>query len=121
VGKRRERGKARVSACFALWIPRLGLDRWDIDITWQESRHPEDTDSSTLMDTTALWEYMTATIRVFLPPCIALEDDDLEKAVVHELVHCLVSPMEQVVPDEHSKECEFTVELLTRLMLKISD
>lgn len=81
------------------WQKRLGLDHWEIRHVFIDSF--DDDQSSDDYKTTAItetrWQYLQAKIKWFLPSAARHSDLELEKVLVHELVHVLLAPEQQLV------------------------
>lgn len=94
-----ETQKARVKALVDRWIKPLGLGWWTIHIFYEReplTRHSDLAPGWTaLFETTALWQYATATITAYLPDLADESDDDLDELFLHELGHILVCELRQ--------------------------
>lgn len=84
-----EAQKARVEAYFDQWVQPLGLGMWDITYIWHRDRDDDGIEQNADMACTPMWEYLAATIDVYLYQTIKRSDEWVELAVVHELCHCL--------------------------------
>lgn len=104
------------------WIPRLGLETWRYTVVYKP--HPLDgDDSSTGAMVSPSWEYKRFTIRFYLSTLkdVYTEPDALEKVVLHELSHVLVSGMSK--PNgtrEEDRMEERTVVELTDVLFNLS-
>jgi len=88
---------------FSVWIPRLGLGWWDINIRYYDD--PEEVlqrfgstdaaDHLVAARTYTHWMYGKATIDVNLHAMRELTRDELKTIVVHELCHILVNEMRE--------------------------
>lgn len=108
----------RIQRMALKWEKLLGFDKLGtkVDHRFLEAfrERGEEDEPLIIADTTAYWEYRSACIRWFLPAAIRLDDAALENAVLHELVHVLVNPMECRLTDEKDTDLnEFTVETIT--------
>lgn len=82
-----------------IWQTRLGLTHWDIQHTYLDTYY--DTDEHKVTATThAQWQYMDANINWYLPSAVRHNDETLEKILIHELVHVLLSPEQTLVDTE---------------------
>lgn len=86
---------------FKKWCYRLGLNWWKVDVyyitdpeTVARKFHERD-DAVCLMRTWVSWEYAEATVEVNLPALKGRTEENLEREVVHELVHVLVNEMRE--------------------------
>lgn len=64
------------------------------------------------------WQYRAAAIEWNLPAVARITDETLEEVAIHEYVHVLLNPMEELLPQkgEASKMNEFAVESITRMV-----
>jgi hypothetical protein len=116
--KEYRRTKKRIEKTIERWRHILWLTQWQIDVTYFREPPPEMNhgDACALMDITPRWEYLRAHIRVNMPQVALLDADSLEKAVMHELLHCVVCEMR--VPDAENDRSheERVVSHLTKAM-----
>lgn len=70
------------------WRRRLLLNEWTFDIAWERKDDGQGTFATVYPDHV----YLRADIHV-RPRWTRLTRDEREKAIVHELVHCLVHPL----------------------------
>lgn len=106
---------ARIQATFDRWITALGLRWWSIEIWYYDSRKgflkaSGASGPNVAMRNTTKWEYGMVTIQVCVPALAKMSDDELDRAVVHELLHTLVNEMR----DEGIKHEERVVTALTK-------
>lgn len=87
----------RINAAVARWKRNLGLNNWEIDVQCcreGEMLTNEDRESassfSPAADCEAHWQYQSAAIRFNTPLVATFDDDELNGAVVHELMHVMV-------------------------------
>jgi hypothetical protein len=100
-----EKQKGRIQKLSEKWIKPLGLGWWTIKILYERTsidRDTEDKNSETIMCVSPLPQYRTATITCFLLSIIDLDDIELEKSFIHELMHIFVSPMSS--KNKHDQE-----------------
>ena len=90
-----KRERRRVQRLFGEWCTQLGLNWWDVQCSYFDKSKPFKRQHGTVaaMTIVADWRYGTAYISVNTPGCARLDDDELERVVVHELVHALVNEM----------------------------
>lgn len=83
-----------------LWQVRMGLGHWDVDHVFLESFFVEEgfEDVRVCAVTESRWEYLSARVRWFLPAVVRLGEVEVDKILVHELCHVMLSP-EQVLID----------------------
>ena len=93
--------KARTAKIFKHWCWMLGLNTW-VKVTleyWREPLTPRPSEepyhplATPEADCLAKWEYKTAHMRICLADAADMDDDALERTIVHELCHCLVNEM----------------------------
>lgn len=70
-------------------------------------------------ETKVCWEYRQASILWYVPNVCTIEDDELERIVIHEFLHALLAPIEVRVPDKFLKEREFAVQSVTDAILHL--
>lgn len=109
--------KKQIQRLAKKWAP-LAPPGWDVKHLYLEIT--DDEHETVMAESKAAWEYHQASIRWYLPACCGQEDAYIEATMVHELVHVLVAPMEQQLPDEQTKLCEYTVEQVTRAILRVT-
>lgn len=106
----------RVEGLFTDWTDLLQLNWMHLVLVRCDSTH--DTDSDCAMDTDAKWQYRSGRIRVYLPTIANHTDEELEWLLVHELVHVMINPMESLMKDRDTNQCELAVEnIAVALML----
>ncbi len=102
-----EKTKKRVRTAFEKWVAVLGLRSWDFIFSWDPG-HGEaasaDYHCEFAIDT--LWEYKKATITIWCASVRDLDDTALEKAVLHELLHCTVCEMRDWRPGKTHRKHE---------------
>lgn len=87
----------RIRPCIDKWITPLGL-AWYMGETRFYAKEKEFRKSNggvAAFRVWADWRYMTFTISVNVPAVRRMDDDELERAIVHELVHVLVNEMRE--------------------------
>jgi len=113
--------KKRIRYLVDKWVKQLGLGWWHITYEWTRESVATDVapyESSAnhyvLMTTESDGNYMSATITVYLPNIAEVDDDLLEHAFVHELMHIFVSPMRT---KEHAGDEERVCTLLSKAFI----
>lgn len=90
--------KQQIEKIVAWWIPKLGLQSWQIDVLWEF--HPSDTHMSFDDEHATTWrsrDYEEA--RIYFNPAL-IESWDASQAnrtAVHELLHLLAHDIEFVI------------------------
>lgn len=85
--------KVQLERIVRMWVPRLGLERWKIEIKWDEAADPD-----AYASITPSAYYDTATLR-FATDFGKWERDMAEQTVVHELLHLTHRDIDEVVND----------------------
>jgi hypothetical protein len=114
-----EAEKARIEAITDEVLEELAMH-------WVTIRHRFTTangEDRVLAETEPDWEYRQASIEWNLGLTLARTDLELRRDIVHELVHVLVAPMEQLIQvgpkSLKVKLCEAAVENVTRAILEV--
>lgn len=121
-----EKQRKRLRPLFKKWHSKLGLGQYDISIRYYDKqkafRQENGVGRSAVMVVTADWAYMDADIAVCVPMVSELDDEKLERFVIHELCHILVNQMrgwrQQRTPDEIAHE-ERVVSCLATLFFNL--
>ena len=108
-----EHDTERLGRILPFWQHRLGLDNWEIQQTFLDTI--EGDNASTMAETDAQWQYESATIKWYLPTIAGHSDERIEQTLVHELVHVLLSPMDDATRGK-DEQCELTVERVSRTL-----
>lgn len=113
-----EIAKARIEELTTVWQYNMDLGWLSIKHTFNPNFHEEE--HLMVATTEADWEYRCGVIDWHLPRVCALEDDTLESVVIHELVHILNNPIEQMATKEHQTPLvEFACESIARAILAV--
>lgn len=107
--------KKRIIKIWDKWYKTLGMHWWRVDRYWERD-YCEDS-SSTLMITNSNWEYRTGSIRIYVPSCAEITDEHLEESMVHEFVHILMAPLQDLRDDQARQITEHTVVTLARSII----
>lgn len=114
--------KNRFKRASKLWADLLWLNDWEIDVSYTitpiESRDPSDKERGhcTLATCDVKWFYKKAFINVYLVQTMLLSDKDLEKLVLHELLHAVVNEMRNINQSDGIEHEERVVTTLTDIM-----
>jgi hypothetical protein len=90
-----------IKAYFEKWTKPLGLLWWTVDILFYDNpseilrQFTVNAEETTLARTYADWRYGTAKICINLPAFENLDAKEIERTVIHELVHILVNEMRE--------------------------
>lgn len=97
--KEYEEQQARVQGLIDKWVTPLFRCWWHIDVEWNRGCY-EDA-PRTVGRCTVQWEYLRATIAVFLPEVQKLSDEALEWLWVHECMHVYLNELRPMAGDDH--------------------
>lgn len=77
----------------------MGLSHWDIDHVFLDCFYEGDVgdDFKVTAVTECRWQYLSAKIKWYLPSAIRHDRTTLDKILVHELCHVLLSPEQSLV------------------------
>lgn len=109
--KQYESEKKRVHRMVKRWTRTLGLNQWRINCKWRRERFKH---KRTIARVEVKWEYQEACIEFSLSKTFNLNDERLEEAVIHELVHVLVA---EIADDEAIKHEERVVVTITNAII----
>ena len=98
----------RIQRAIDKWLPLLDMPHMDVRHVFVPARREDDTDCPA--DTEAKWQYRYAGINYYLPNFCSMDDEDVEKTVLHELVHVLINPIESQLPDDDTLHGELACE-----------
>ena len=113
----------RIKRALAKWMKPLGVEWWVVTVECFDD--PEDiirhfkTDADHIVQAVTFvdWKYGTATILFNVPAFTDKSDDEIERIVVHELLHILVNEMRE--GEIHHEER--VVSQLTKAVFWITD
>lgn len=89
-----ERAKKRIRKYVDKWRNLLGLWNWSGLLHWSNKRKTiEDHDLEALADVHSNWEYLNYDITFYLPCFIKTTERDIERCVMHEMMHIVVHEM----------------------------
>lgn len=107
--------KKRVMKFWDKYFDSIGMGWWAVEVNW--SREREENSPDTVGLTTASWEYRTGNVTFFLPKCAEINDDQLEEAVVHEMVHIIAEGIHDLRDDQAREITEYSVTSLARAIV----
>lgn len=116
--------KKFIKKCFDRWTYRLGLRWWEVNITYYSEpdeivhRFRTDGDKVCVAFTDVDWIYSRAYIHVNLPRLMDQDEGEIERIVVHELMHVLVNEMRE---DEMHHEERVVTQLTKAIFWTIAD
>ncbi|NDB60902.1 hypothetical protein EB001_21025 [bacterium] len=97
------------------WQKQMNLGHYIIENTFLDITHPND--ESIIAETTSNWQYLEANINWYMDKVITLRKNALERTVVHELSHVLISPMENQIKKGKEEYAELAVESIARALM----
>lgn len=108
--------KKRVKKFVDKWFKTLGLGWYEIDFEWSR-----EFDGDTAGRTLSSWQYRSATITFFLPKLALQDDETIERTVVHEMAHVLLSALAQNQTEDdaglHEQINEYATESVTNALI----
>lgn len=130
-----DKQKARIQRLINYWVKLLGLGWWRIDFAYKREGlklddNIDDTGTEfTAAKTHAHWQYLDALTEWNMPWVAGADDENLEKTVVHELVHLFINEMREWAGDgappgglKHAiRHEERVVTQLTNALLRLRD
>lgn len=101
-----------------LWQRRIGLSHFSIRHSFVDAFFGDEDagDVKTTAVTNVRWQYLEARIVWYLPSAVRHEDEYLERTLVHELCHVLLSPEQADIPGKHSEKLELSTEMVARAL-----
>lgn len=113
--------RKRVKKLADKWLFVLGLKWWHVIINYHDAlRGSEQVEGQeTVMSTSVQWQYVQATIDVYVPTVAAISNVELERAFVHECMHILVAEMRE--DDLNVKHEERVCELLSKAVMWVEE
>ena len=107
--------KERLQEQFDRWAYMIEHYGWKLTVTYCDSVEdmPDDFTYEATAGTHHHFKYLEATIYVNLHRCEGLDDECIEYLVIHELVHLLVSPLQE---SSDVTPLEYTVTSLARII-----
>lgn len=94
-----KRVEQTITRAATVWQKRLGLGHWEIRHVFIDSFDDDQSndDYKTTAITETRWQYLQAKIKWFLPSAARHDDAELERVLVHELVHVMLAPEQSLV------------------------
>lgn len=106
-----EHEKEIVRRWLQYWQGRMGLSDWQLYVRYYRTtanylaEGPHDCHSTDAACTVADWKYLKATIHFNIEAMLGSDytADDFAELVAHELAHCLLDEMRELIPAEHDR------------------
>jgi len=114
--------KARIQVLIDRWVRRIGLGWWDLSFEYVRAEFEVDGKPApeTSARCTANWRYGHAHLAFNMPRVADLEDQDLERCFVHELMHIFLNEARESGDDWLDHE-ERVASTLTKAFLWLRD
>jgi len=94
--------KELIDQAFKKWVERLGLMWWDVDVHFYDDPgeivrlfRQADNEDVVAAFVDSNWMYAHAKISINLPAFDEMEPREIEKIILHELIHILLNEMRQ--------------------------
>lgn len=115
-----DRVRETVLKASALWVPIMGLTAWSIRHVFLESFDWGDApdDFKTTASAEARWNYEQAKVKWLLPSAVRHSDAELERTVVHELMHIVLAPEQEHVKVSKWENIELATERAAKALLR---
>ena len=89
-----EAQQKRVEDLLRTWRARLGLYHWRLTYEFFDELSTTNAGGRpAMLETEARWKYQDALIKVYVPSVAEVDDDALERVVVHEFMHVLLNEL----------------------------
>lgn len=99
-----------------VWQKRLGLEHWTIKHVYLDDERDD-----AIATTDAMYQYLQAKVKWYLPLAVQQTDTELEAVLVHELAHVLLAPVGVLVRSDQERDCELlelSAEMTCRALLR---
>ena len=113
--KQFEKERKRVRRLWFKWFKPIGMGWWQVELSYDRARDEDEPATAGL--TTTNWQYRTAAVTFFLPATAAMSEEDLEEVVVHEMVHIMCGPIQDMSSDDRREITEHTVTTIARSIM----
>ena len=102
-----KRSRKRFQAVLDKWLKPLGLLWWHIDVFYHREtpKSFKKKRGVTAAKVIARWKYMEAAIYVNTPAIPGMDDEELDRVVIHELCHILVNEMREAEMHHEERVC----------------
>ena len=110
-----ESQKARVKQLLDKWTQPLGLLWWNMKVNYIRESSPRDgTTFCPIMAIETDWRYLLATLFIYVPEIVGMDDEELEHCLLHEFAHIFVSELRDQTPEDHRNHEERVVTWMAR-------
>ena len=94
--KQFEKQKTRIKKYIDKWRDLLGLWNWHLDVEWSDNDKDGIVENTEILAHTYVsWQYLDYKITFYLKSFVDKDDEEVEKVVIHEMCHVLVSEMRE--------------------------
>ena len=115
--EKQDRLKAKVLSFVEWWEPLLDLPGVAVDHRFHDKFADPSNPDSTCAETVSEAPYRFASIHWYLSSIARLDDEDIERVVVHEYVHILNSAVESKVKEKDAEWREVSAENVARALI----
>lgn len=89
------KNKNRIKKLLDFWVRYFGLTYWKIEIEYKDYIVPGESGNVPVARTFADWRYLSATIEINISDISGMKKEELEKVIVHELLHIIVNELRE--------------------------
>lgn len=90
-----KRVKSLVRKYFKWWVHWLGLGYWHVTLCFSNETSPRDNGYFLAGSCDCDWRYQTATVTIHPKAIKHLDKAEIEKTVIHELIHVFLNEMRE--------------------------
>jgi hypothetical protein len=94
-GLKQKQIKQLIQKYMTYWVKTTGLGYWDIKCLYSEAVEEGRTCDVLLGEASATWQYQMATITFYPKSMTEMSEDEIERLVVHELMHVFLNEMRE--------------------------
>ena len=98
-----KRAKKLVCKYFKWWVHWLGLGYWDMTLVFSDKKVNQGDGYSRAGYCECQWKYLTATVTIYPKAIKHLSEYEIERVVIHELVHVLINEMREAGIDHEER------------------
>jgi hypothetical protein len=98
-----KRVKKLVKKYFKWWVHWLGLGYWDVTLQFKPGEQPRGGGCVLAGTNSTDWKYVYSCITIYPEAICHLNDAEIEKIVIHELMHTLLQEMSEGGADHEER------------------
>ena len=98
-----KRLKKLIRKYFRWWLHWTGLGYWNITLQISGEQKQSSDGGMLAGHCDCSWKYLTATITIYLPALEGCTPAQIEKVIIHELVHVLINEMREGDSDHEER------------------